>query len=115
MAHYLELVGRRPDGGLFGWDEDRDGDNYRETMQCGHCGMHWIIVKGSGTKRGFCQKCSKATCGTKRECMVNCEPIEQGLERMEAEGVALQRFTAELAERIHSARVTDSNIRAIRQ
>ena len=114
MAHILQLTRRRPDGGLFGWDEDRDGDNYRETLQCAHCGMHWIVERGSGRKRGFCHNCLKATCGTKRSCMTDCVPHEQQLERMESRGAELQRLAVELAERIYAASVTDANIRAIR-
>lgn len=33
------------------------------TIQCCHCGMHWTPKPGSGTIRGFCLGCMRATCG----------------------------------------------------
>ena len=53
-----------------------------ETMQCCHCGKHWIVRPRSKRKRGWCLKCSKSTCGGPRcdECL----PIERGIEIIEA-------------------------------
>ena len=50
------------------------------TLQCVHCGCHWIPVKGSGKVRGFCERCNGPVCG--REC-AKCVPNEQMLENIE--------------------------------
>lgn len=34
-----------------------------DTLQCVHCGGHFIVRRGSGTRRGFCMKCNGVTCG----------------------------------------------------
>lgn len=54
------------------------------TLQCGHCGKHWQVVKGSGRKRGFCTICMKPTCGP--NCLVGtkaCVPQEQLVSNIE--------------------------------
>lgn len=33
------------------------------TLQCVHCGGHWIAQPGSGRIRGFCQNCMGPVCG----------------------------------------------------
>jgi hypothetical protein len=33
------------------------------TLQCAHCGMHWVPAPGSGRVRGFCQNCNGFVCG----------------------------------------------------
>jgi len=35
----------------------------RDTLQCVHCGKHWIVIPGSGKTRGFCMKCNGVHCG----------------------------------------------------
>ena len=40
-----------------------DGVQVADTMQCCHCGGHFIPVRGSGTRRGFCLACGQVTCG----------------------------------------------------
>ena len=40
-----------------------DGQEVAHTLQCVHCGMHWVPIKGSGRLRGFCNKCSGVLCG----------------------------------------------------
>ena len=52
-----------------------DGVQVASTLQCCHCGGHFEVVKGSGTRRGFCLKCGKVTCGA-AECDP-CYPIEK--------------------------------------
>jgi len=52
-----------------------------DTLQCCHCGMHWIPIKGSGIKRGWCQKCMQVTCG-KPQCHT-CIPQEKMLDMIE--------------------------------
>ena len=51
------------------------------TLQCVHCGAHWIPSPGSGLVRGYCGKCHGPICGA--NC-VECVPKEQQLENMEA-------------------------------
>lgn len=46
-----------------------------DTLQCVHCGKHWMVVRGSGIRRGFCTKCGGVTCGAHR-CETQCEPEE---------------------------------------
>jgi hypothetical protein len=40
-----------------------DGKDSAVTLRCCHCGGHWIPVKGSGRKRGFCCRCMGFCCG----------------------------------------------------
>lgn len=43
-----------------------DGDGpvvEHDTMQCVHCGAHWIVVPGSGRTRGWCMRCNGPHCG----------------------------------------------------
>lgn len=61
-----------------------DGTQVASTHQCCHCGNHFVSVKGSGTRRGFCLKCGKVTCGA-AECDP-CTPFEKKLEAMEKTG-----------------------------
>src|SRR4051812_5890735 len=53
-----------------------------DTKQCCHCGRHWIVLKGSGILRGYCQGCDHSTCGA-AECDP-CIPQEARLENIEA-------------------------------
>jgi hypothetical protein len=44
-----------------------DGNGVIETactLRCVHGGEHFISIKGSGTRRGFCTKCMGVTCGS---------------------------------------------------
>jgi hypothetical protein len=52
-----------------------------DTLQCCHCGAHWVPIRGSGKQRGFCMKCMQVTCG-KPEC-IECLPQEKMLELIE--------------------------------
>jgi hypothetical protein len=60
------------------WGELRSG----ETMTCVHCGTSWILKKGSGKVRGFCQECNGYHCGAPNCCY--CVPLERRLENIEA-------------------------------
>ncbi len=51
-----------------------------DTLQCVHCGCHWMVEVGSGKVRGYCQRCNGPVCGPK--CRA-CVPAEQRLENME--------------------------------
>lgn len=50
------------------------------TLQCVHCGGHWVPRPGSGIERGFCTRCNGPVCG--RGC-AECVPAEQMLENIE--------------------------------
>jgi len=62
------------------FDSDRVVE--REMVMCCHCGGHWLWVKGSGRRRGWCMRCSGCTCG-QRACDA-CVPMERQIENMEA-------------------------------
>jgi hypothetical protein len=47
-----------------------------DTMQCAHCMKHWVVVPGSGRKRGWCLKCNAPLCGAEK-CMTTCVPFEK--------------------------------------
>ena len=79
-----------------------------DTLQCGHCGYHWMPAPGSGHARGWCRNCSAWLCGTPR-CMASCVPEEQMLEQMEAKG-RLDALTAtDDAERVAGLLVAPSD------
>jgi len=46
----------------------------RDTLQCVHCEKHWLVMPGSGRKRGWCMRCNGPSCGAK-ECM-ECRPAD---------------------------------------
>ena len=58
-----------------------DGIEVAHTLQCCHCGKHFVSVKGSGMIRGFCMGCMKVTCGS-AGCD-NCLPYEKRLDLYE--------------------------------
>ena len=58
-----------------------DGVQKGSTLQCPHCGCHFLSVPGSGTIRAFCFRCMAVTCG-KLECNT-CIPVEAQLEHRE--------------------------------
>ncbi len=62
----------------------------RETLQCVHCGKHWVREPGSGTVRGFCMRCAGVTCGGKG-CDV-CVPYEARIEIEEGAKTPMSRF-----------------------
>lgn len=43
-----------------------DGQEVGRTMQCCHCGCHWVWVHGSGKTRSWCLSCQGFTCGSER-------------------------------------------------
>jgi hypothetical protein len=45
-----------------------DGVEVARTMQCIHCGFHWIWQPGSGKSRPWCIHCQGFSCG-KPECV----------------------------------------------
>lgn len=58
-----------------------DGVQKGSTLQCPHCGCHFISVPGSGITRAFCFGCMAVTCG-RNECNT-CIPLEAQLEHRE--------------------------------
>jgi len=59
----------------------QDGKEIADTLQCVHCGGHFVSVKGSGMRRGWCRHCNGITCGS-QACDV-CVPLEKQLEQIE--------------------------------
>lgn len=39
-----------------------NGQEVATTLQCPHCGMHFVSRKGSGIRREFCLKCGDVCC-----------------------------------------------------
>jgi hypothetical protein len=78
---------RKPNGYVEAFSPD--GKKFEaDTLQCCHCGGHFIVRPGSGTKRGWCLKCNKPTCG-KPECD-KCVPTEKQIEEIERRSQCVQ-------------------------
>lgn len=58
-----------------------NGEHVADTLQCVHCGMHWVPAPGSGTKRGWCSQCKGHLCG--KEACFTCLPLEAFIEVQE--------------------------------
>jgi hypothetical protein len=69
------LAVRNPHGGII-----IEGQTVADTLQCVHCGAHWVPQKGSGKIRGFCKRCMGPVCGP--GC-ARCVPHEKWLEMVE--------------------------------
>lgn len=54
---------------------------HADTLRCCHCQRVWVVMRGSGIRRGFCTKCAAVTCGAP-ECDP-CAPWEKQLEGLE--------------------------------
>jgi hypothetical protein len=67
---------RKPSGHIL-----LDNQVVADTLQCAHCQKHWVPVKGSGVRRGFCMKCMAPTCGA-AACDI-CAPFEKKMEEYE--------------------------------
>lgn len=52
------------------------------THQCGHCGVHFMTVRGSGKTRGWCHNCKTVLCGS-HPCFI-CMPFMEKLDLAEA-------------------------------
>jgi hypothetical protein len=57
-----------------------NGKEVAATLQCPHCGGHFVSRKGSGHRRSFCFNCKEVTCGAPA-CVSGCTPFARGLER----------------------------------
>lgn len=76
-----ELTSRKRSGhfesmGL--WGELTSG----ETLSCCHCSHTWVLQKGSGRLRGWCERCAAYHCGGPM-CW-ECVPVERRLDNVEA-------------------------------
>lgn len=66
---------RRPSGGII-----VDGRHVADTVQCVHCGGHFVMRKGSGITRGWCRNCQGMVCGP--SCAA-CVPLERKLDALD--------------------------------
>jgi hypothetical protein len=48
-----------------------DGKEVASTLQCPHCGEHFVSRKGSGIRRAWCPACRAVTCGAHQ-----CDPCQ---------------------------------------
>ena len=58
-------------------DPDAPRPIEHDTLQCVHCGGHWVVRHGSGIKRGWCMSCNGPFCGPGCEA---CIPLEKRLD-----------------------------------
>lgn len=63
---------RRPHGVVF-----VNGMEVATTLQCPHCGSHFVSRKGSGHRRTWCMKCEAVTCGR-----VECDPCSNFIDTL---------------------------------
>lgn len=73
---------RKPHGAII-----IGGDEVAHTLQCPHCGGHFVSIRGSGARRCWCTHCSAVTCG-RPECDV-CMPWEKQMEAMEKQAAII--------------------------
>lgn len=71
----------KPDGTLMTYDLKADRPQEMDTVQCAHCGRHWVVQPGSGRRRGICGRCGGITCGS--QACDKCVPLEQLLTNIE--------------------------------
>ena len=55
-----------------------DGQQVASTLQCPHCGSHFVSRKGSGKRRTWCLRCNAVTCG--QHTCDPCIPFEKRLD-----------------------------------
>lgn len=67
-----------------------DGKEVGHTRQCCHCTAHFLSVKGSGKRRGFCTMCKQITCGN--PACDPCIPYEERLELAEGKSLRKSRY-----------------------
>jgi hypothetical protein len=72
----------RPSGHLITTPLDGGPETVQDTVQCVHCGGHWIVQPGSGKIRGYCGNCAGPICGP--GCAVCVGPWEARMENIEA-------------------------------
>jgi len=64
-----------------------DGKEVASTLQCPHCGLHFISYRGSGKRRFYCWKCAAITCGL--PACDHCVPTEKMLKEIERKAKCL--------------------------
>lgn len=67
---------RKPSGAII-----LDGIEVAHTVQCCHCGNHFVSIRGSKKIRGFCMLCMRRTCGAGK--CDRCIPFEKKVEMVE--------------------------------
>lgn len=67
LAQYADAQHERKPHGLI----LVNGKEVATTLQCPHCGGHFISFKGSGHRRSFCARHMAVTCG-KDACVKDC-------------------------------------------
>lgn len=72
-----------------------DGTQVATTTQCPHCSAHFVMVRGSGRKRGYCLNCNAVTCGAPA-CDV-CVPVDERLNYLTGQKVP-QKYLDRLIE-----------------
>jgi hypothetical protein len=72
-----------------------DGKEVAHTLQCCHGGEHFVSIKGSGKRRGYCLNCQKVTCGA--EACDPCVPWESRMSIEEGDE-SIKRKTASRLE-----------------
>jgi hypothetical protein len=74
----------RPAGVLITTPDDGGPEQQVDTVQCCHCGRHWIyaqaVIKAIEGGLGYCAKCNGITCG--KRCQ-KCVPQELLMENLE--------------------------------
>ncbi len=59
----------RKASGIILMDEGNGWRATADTIRCAHGGEHFISVKGSGIRRGWCSRCNGVFCGIRHaEC-----------------------------------------------
>lgn len=71
----------RPSGHIITTHPDTDRSEQLDTVQCKHCGRHWIWKKGSGNVRGWCFQCNGFFCGPSCEVCVPQEVLLDNIEQ----------------------------------
>ena len=84
------IASARKANGYATWSlPDNDHMTEKDTLMCVHCGLHWFVEPGSGTKRGWCMRCGGPHCGA--PACHTCLPLEKFLDDIER-AVARQRL-----------------------
>lgn len=67
-----------------------DDKEVAHTLQCCHCTAHFISIRGSGKRRGYCTHCKKVTCGHPK--CDRCIPYEEKLEIAEGKDLKKSKY-----------------------
>ena len=79
-----QVTAASPDGCLIINPGDGSREEQKDTVQCCHCGKHWILGRAMQEAlrgdMGFCSKCNSICCP---KCSDKCVPQERFLEILE--------------------------------